>query len=374
MDIAVTYTTAMHMSDGLVDARASALFYVVAALGVALAAWRARSELDERSAPVAGLLTGFLFALQMVAVPVLPGVSGHVLGGALAAILAGPFTGALCMTVVLVVQALVFADGGLSALGTNITNMAVIGVAAGYLTAVFLRALLQRPLLRGRVRRTPLATPAVIAFVAGFVSIGAATTGFVVEYAFGGVVVPFADVAYLYGAHIPVGMVEGLVTAAVVVAIAWARPDAVHLLHGAPRPARSGHMTRVQLMGALGLAALVVAGALSPLASSSPDALDAATRRGCEISAEGIGAERIGAVPLTGDCMARNVREHRLADGALAGYTVGDRNGSTGIAGLIGVVLAFVVAGASFRALASPRDPRRKDSAPVPEPLSQPPF
>jgi cobalt/nickel transport system permease protein len=369
VDVDVTYTTAMHMSDGLVDARTSALFYVVAALAVALAAWRARSELDERSAPVAGLLTGFLFALQMVAVPVLPDVSGHVLGGALAAILAGPFTGALCVTVVLVVQALVFADGGLSALGTNITNMAVIGVAAGYLTAVFLRALLQRPLLRNRVPRAPLASPAVIAFVAGFVSIGAATTGFVVEYAFGGVVVPFADVAYLYGAHIPVAMVEGLVTAAVVVAIAWGRPDAVHLFHGAPRPARSGRMTRVQLMGALGLAALVVAGALSPLASSSPDALDAATRRGCEISAEGIGAE-----PLTGDCMARNVREHRLADGALAGYTVGDRTGSTGIAGLIGVVLAFVVAGASFRALARPRDPRRKDAAPVSEPLSQPPF
>ncbi len=92
--------------------------------GIGIALWRARSELDERTAPMAGLVAAFVFALQMVNFPILPGVSGHVLGGALAAILVGPYTGALCISIVLIVQALLFADGGLSALGANITNMA----------------------------------------------------------------------------------------------------------------------------------------------------------------------------------------------------------------------------------------------------------
>lgn len=113
---------ALHMSDGLLDARTSLAFFVVAALGLAVAIRRARSELDERTAPLAGLVAAFVFALQMINFPVLPGVSGHVLGGALAAVLVGPATAVLCLTVVLVVQSLLFADGGLTALGANITD------------------------------------------------------------------------------------------------------------------------------------------------------------------------------------------------------------------------------------------------------------
>ncbi|MEE2031786.1 PDGLE domain-containing protein [Rhodococcus sp. CC-R104] len=117
-------------------------------------------------------------------------------------------------------------------------------------------------------------------------------------------------------------------------------------------------------MGALGFATLIVAGALAPLASSSPDALDAATRRGCESATE----------TRTGDCMARNVREHRLADGALAGYTVGERDESAWVAGLIGAALTFVTAGVSFRVLVRPGATTRRERVPAPEPPSQPPF
>ena len=126
------------MSDGIVNAPVSLLFGVVAIVALGICAWRAREELDERTVPLAGLVAAFIFAVQMVNFPILPGVSGHLLGGALAAILVGPYTGALCVAIVLIVQSLLFADGGVTALGTNITNMAVIGVAAGYGTAVLL--------------------------------------------------------------------------------------------------------------------------------------------------------------------------------------------------------------------------------------------
>ncbi len=127
---------AMHMSDGLVNLPTSAVFVAVAVIGLAVCVSRARADLDDRTAPMAGLVTAFVFAVQMINFPILPGASGHLLGGALVAILVGPWVGALCISIVLVVQSLLFADGGLTALGTNITNMALIGVFVGYGVAV----------------------------------------------------------------------------------------------------------------------------------------------------------------------------------------------------------------------------------------------
>lgn len=219
-------THAMHMSDGIVDAPASLLFAMVAAAGIALCAWRARHELDERTVPLAGLVAAFIFAVQMINFPILPGVSGHLLGGALAAILVGPFTGALCVAVVLVVQSLLFADGGVTALGMNITNMALIGVAAGYGTAVALYTLLRR---RGSV-----AVPVLggVAFVSAVVGTVCAAMGFVVQYAIGGAAqVSLSTVAaYMFGTHVLIGIGEGVITALTVVAVARSRPDLVYLL------------------------------------------------------------------------------------------------------------------------------------------------
>ena len=97
---------------------------LVAAAGVAVSLRGARRELDDRTAPLAGLVAAFIFAVQMLNFPVAAGTSGHLLGGALAAILVGPYTGVLCVSVVLLMQGLLFADGGLTALGVNITDMA----------------------------------------------------------------------------------------------------------------------------------------------------------------------------------------------------------------------------------------------------------
>lgn len=219
---------AMHMSDGLVNAPTAAVFGLVAVIGLAVSVSRARADLDDRTAPMAGLVAAFVFATQMLNFPILPGVSGHLLGGALAAMLVGPWVGALCVGIVLVVQALVFADGGLTALGANITNMALIGTAAGYLIALALRPLA----VRGR------AGLFATAFVAAFCNTVIASLGFVLEFALGG------DAAFslggvagtMVGLHALIGIGEGVITALTVTAVAAVRPDLVHLLRGTAKP------------------------------------------------------------------------------------------------------------------------------------------
>jgi cobalt/nickel transport system permease protein len=223
-------TVAMHMSDGIVNAPTSIVFGLIAVVAVGFCAVRARSELDERTVPLAGLVAAFVFAVQMVNFPILPGVSGHLLGGALAAILVGPYTGALCIAIVLVVQSLLFADGGVTALGTNITNMAVIGVAAGYGTAVLLYSVVRR-----RRADVPVAGIGVIAFIAAVIGTVCAAMGFVIEYAIGGAALTSVTTVagYMFGTHVLIGVGEGLITAVTVMAVARSRPDLVYLLRGA---------------------------------------------------------------------------------------------------------------------------------------------
>jgi cobalt/nickel transport system permease protein len=167
----------------------------------------------------------------MLNFPVLPGVSGHLLGGALAAILVGPWVGALCVSVVLTVQALLFADGGLTALGLNITNMALVGTAAGYLLIVVLLKVLPKSV-------TGLA---VTAFLASVLSVTAASQGFVLQYLLGGTT-DFAGgigalAAAMAGPHLLIGIGEGLIAATTVATVARVRPDLVYAWRRFSRPA-----------------------------------------------------------------------------------------------------------------------------------------
>jgi cobalt/nickel transport system permease protein len=221
-------TLAMHMSDGLVNAPTAVGFGLVAVVGLAIAVHRARADLDDRAAPMAGLVTAFVFAVQMINFPILPGASGHLLGGALVAILVGPWVGSLCIAIVLVVQAFLFADGGLTALGTNIVNMALVGVLAGHLVATALRPLARRG--RGGLITT--------AFVAALVNTVVAALAFVLEYAIGGEGgASLGTVAALMlGLHVLIGIGEGIITAATVGAVAAVRPDLVYLLRGTTAP------------------------------------------------------------------------------------------------------------------------------------------
>ena len=215
------------MSDGIVSAPTSLLFGVIAAAGLAVCVRRARDELDERTVPLAGLVAAFIFAVQMVNFPILPGVSGHLLGWALAAILVGPYTGALCIAIVLVVQSLLFADGGVTALGTNITNMALIGVTGGYAAAVLLYSLARR-----RTAEVSVPTLGSIAFLSAVVGTVCAAMGFVMEYAVGGQAQASmtAVAGYMSGTHLLIGIGEGIITALTVMAVVRSRPDLVYLL------------------------------------------------------------------------------------------------------------------------------------------------
>jgi cobalt/nickel transport system permease protein len=210
----------VHVPDGFLDAQTSIATGVVAAGAVGLALRRARAELDDRTAPMAGLVAAFVFAGQMVNFPVGTGTSGHLLGGALAAVLVGPWTAALCISVVLIVQALVMADGGITALGTNIVLMGVVGVAAGWLVFLAARAVLPKA----------LASVPVAAGIGAFASVPVAATVFTLLFAIGGQApVATGDVlAAMLGWHVLIGVGEAVITAMVVSAVVASRPDLVH--------------------------------------------------------------------------------------------------------------------------------------------------
>lgn len=214
----------MHVPDGFLDAPTSVATAAVAAVGVGVALRRSRRELDDRTAPLAGLVAAFVFAAQMINFPVGAGTSGHLLGGALAVALVGPWTAVLALSVVLVVQALLFADGGLTALGTNITNMALVGTFTGYAIAWALRRFAARS-------RTGLL---VTAFVAALFGTVVAALAFVFEYAVGGAGGAGLETVFglMVGLHVLVGIGEGIITAATVAAVAAVRPDLVYLLRG----------------------------------------------------------------------------------------------------------------------------------------------
>lgn len=208
----------MHIPDGFIDAPTSAAAGVVAAGGLAVCLRRSADALEDKQAPMAGLVAAFLFAVQMLNFPVVGGTSGHLLGGVLAAVLVGPWIGALCVSVVLVIQAL-FADGGLTALGLNIVNMALVGAILGY--GIFLLVRRLAPATRSGV--------VVASGVAALLSVLLASAAFSLEYAIGGT--GGASVgrvaAAMIGVHIPIGIGEAIITALTVSTVLAVRPDLV---------------------------------------------------------------------------------------------------------------------------------------------------
>lgn len=210
----------MHIPDGFINAGTSVGAGVVGAGGIAYCVRRGAEEIDEKQVPLAGLVAAFIFAVQMLNFPVASGTSGHLLGGALAAVLVGPRMGAICVAVVVTVQALLFADGGLTALGLNVVNMALVTAFAGYALFALLRQVLPK-------------TPAAIAIasgVAAMLAVVLSSMAFTLEYAIGGV--GSAPVSTVFGAmvgvHLLIGIGEGVITAMAVSAVLAARPDLVY--------------------------------------------------------------------------------------------------------------------------------------------------
>ncbi|MGA6170882.1 energy-coupling factor ABC transporter permease [Streptomyces sp. NPDC012600] len=328
----------MHVPDGFIDAPVSVAAGVFAAGAVAVSLRGARRELDERTAPLAGLVAAFIFAVQMLNFPVAAGTSGHLMGGALAAILVGPYTAVLCLSVVLLMQGIFFADGGLTALGVNITVMGVVTVVVAYGVFRLLTGLLPR------TRRSATAS----AFVAALVSVPASAAAFTLLYWIGGTTdIPIGKVfTAMVGVHVLIGIGEAVITALTVGAVLAVRPDLVHGVQGtlaaplklrvdgelvdAPAPAREPEPVTAHRSdrGFLitGLAsAFLLAGVVSFYASANPD-----------------GLERVAA----DQGIDEKVEEHGAADSPLADYGVGDIANarlSGGLAGVIGVSATVVV-------------------------------
>lgn len=217
----------MHIPDGFIGAGTSLGAGIVSAGGLSVAVRKVRDQLDDRRVPLAGLVAAFIFAVQMLNFPIAAGTSGHLLGGALAAVLMGPWAGMLCIAVVLVVQAL-FADGGLTALGLNILNMGVVTALGGFLAFRGLRLML------------PASRSGVVAAsgIAAGVSVVLSSAAFFLEFAIGG----NADVslgavgAAMVGIHALIGVGEGLITAATVGLVLSVRPDLVYGAHDVAVP------------------------------------------------------------------------------------------------------------------------------------------
>lgn len=210
----------MHIPDGFINAGVSAAAGVISAGGVGLSLAKAKATMEEKAAPLAGLVAAYVFAVQMLNFPVAAGTSGHLLGGVLAAVLVGPWAGCIVIALVLGIQALMFSDGGLSALGLNVLNMAIIGTWGGYLAFLAIRKIL------------PRTKPSVVAAsaVAAFLSVVFAAMGFVAEYALGGVGNASIGtvLAAMGGVHVLIGIGEAIITGLTVSVVIGVRPDLVH--------------------------------------------------------------------------------------------------------------------------------------------------
>ena len=209
----------MHIPDGFLDIKTSAAVAAASVIGVGAALKGAKAQLTEKSAPLAGLTSVFVFAVQMLNFPVAAGTSGHLLGGALAAVLVGPYAATLAITVVLMIQAFLFADGGLTALGLNVFNMSIIGVWVGYGTFLLIRKIMPKN----------RASIAVAAAIAGFISVPAAAAGFVLEYAVGATATYETSTVLtaMIGTHILIGIGEAIITFLTVSAVLASRSDLV---------------------------------------------------------------------------------------------------------------------------------------------------
>ena len=286
----------MHIPDGFLSTEIAVACAVPAAAAVGIGLRRANVDLDERRVPLLGVTAAFVFAAQMLNFPVAGGTSGHFLGAALAAILLGPWLACLTLAVVLGVQALLFADGGITALGANVFNM---GVAGALVVGGLMRA-------ANAVAPKQLVTiSAVGAWLA--VMVGAALTA--VELAASGTVPLGTVLPAMLGTHALIGVGEAAITLAAVSAVLATRPDLISQPTPVGRPALARPFVVVALAVAIGLAA-----AVSPFASSHPDGLERVAE---DQGFVGAGQASSGPIP---DYAFPEIGDERLATG-LAGFT-----------------------------------------------------
>jgi cobalt/nickel transport system permease protein len=287
----------LHIPDGFLSLPVALFFWGISIALIALAVRRTKGELGERQIPLMGVMAAFIFAAQMINFPVAGGTSGHLLGGALAAITLGPWSGMIVMASVIGVQALLFQDGGLVVMGANIFNMGLMTALIGY--GLYRGA--------GSSKRSLRLT---VAGFAAWLSVMAGALATALQLWLSGTALLRVVVPAMLGVHAFIGLGEALITVAALAFILRVRPDLVEAENGQ----RAGGRGWV----AAGLAAALAVVLLSPLASANPDGLERV-------------AEDLGIIGLAGAVPYQILPDYTIP-------ALGETSVSTILAGALGVM------------------------------------
>ncbi|MEW5938466.1 MAG: energy-coupling factor ABC transporter permease [Chloroflexota bacterium] len=300
----------LHIPDGFLSLAISILFWAITAALVGVAISKTNKSLGERQVPLMGVMAAFIFAAQMLNFPVAGGTSGHFLGGALAAIVLGPWAAILVMTAVIAVQGLLFQDGGLLVMGANIFNMGLLTAVTGY-------GLYRGVIGRGKTTRL------IVAGVAAWIAVIASALMASLQLWLSGTSRLEIVVPAMLGVHTLIGLGEALITVAALGFIERTRPDLLNESSTAEKGGRGWILA--------GVLVALFAVLLSPLASLDPDGLNRV-------------AMELGFISAA-----------QTASGPFAGYTVpflGSTSLSKIFAGIIGALVALglsIVIGLSLR-------------------------
>ena len=250
----------MHVPDGFINAPVSATAGLISAGSLWVSTKAANKFLGDKFIAIAGMMSALIFVLQMINFPIGAGTSGHLLGGTLAVIILGPSLGIVCVSIVVIIQALIFADGGLSALGINILNISIVtGLIGWFIINIWIKTFGEKTfsLILG-------------SFVAGMLSVIMSSIAFVIEYAFGGTVsVPIGSVLIaMVTSHFLIGIGEGLITAFILNLFLKVRSDLVFISINKESRNKTIPTTKMLVFLSLSLVLLV------PFASTSPDGLE----------------------------------------------------------------------------------------------------
>jgi cobalt/nickel transport system permease protein len=310
----------VHIPDGFLSGGVIAATWAVSATGVGAALRAEKSDPNPMPAGILGATAAFLFAAQLVNVPVAPGMSGHLVGATLAAALLGPWRAVIAMSVVLAIQAVLFQDGGVGALGANLLDMGVVGVATGYAVAIG----------AARIAKSPRGL-AIGCAVGAFAATLAAATLTGLWLGLSGLYPIRGIVPVMLVSHVVIGVLEAGLTGAIVVTVLRWRPDLVRGVNTGRGVSHPG----AALVGMLGIA-VVIAAFVSPFASSLPDGFEAA-------------AERLGVVAHSDATWPAPFSEYTLPFTTAAGV-------ATALAGVLGTLAAAGVAWLVSRGLRSDPD------------------
>lgn len=246
----------MHIPDGFLTIIVAAVFWIISALVLFVALRKVNKELNERDLPLMGILGAAIFAGQMINFSVTGGTSGHLMGAALATILLGPWQAIIVMTSVVTVQAVIFQDGGILALGANILNMGIIAVTVTYFVKQIIEKLIKDP-------RSGLLSSS---FLSAWLSVFVASLSAALMLSISGTSPANLAIPAMAGIHVLIGIGEGLITLGAVTFIYSNRRDLLNM--------KSEKQTGNQSILISGVLITLVLAILAPLASSHPDGLE----------------------------------------------------------------------------------------------------